>query len=181
MVGTLATTGCTNTATQSVVVDPSPTVTASSSKTIICSGEKITLSGAGALTYTWSNGVVNGTVFSPSSTTTYTVIGTAANACTATNTITVLVNACLGIDNLRPENKINLQIYPNPSASEFNIRSDSPLELNIINELGQVVRKCSLNVSNNFEVIVSDLPVGIYVVQSQDAAYDIKYKVIVSP
>jgi hypothetical protein len=169
-------------ATQTVVVDPSPTVTASSSKTLICSGEKITLSGGGALTYTWSNGVLNGTAFSPpNGTTTYTVSGTAANACTATNTITVLVNTCLAIDNLKPENKISLQIYPNPTADEFNIRSDSPMELSIINELGQLIRTISLNTANNFKTVVSNLPVGIYFVLSQNAAYDIKYKVIVSP
>ena len=47
----------------------------------ICSGESITLNGAGASAYSWSNGVSNNIPFSPTVTTNYEVIGTDGNGC----------------------------------------------------------------------------------------------------
>ncbi|MFN0177050.1 MAG: SBBP repeat-containing protein [Saprospiraceae bacterium] len=90
--GTVANTGCQNTATQTITVNPLPTVGANASQTTVCSGTTVTLSGSGASSYTWSNGVLNGVPFVPTTTTTYTVTGTVANTgCqnTATQTITV--------------------------------------------------------------------------------------------
>ena len=59
----------------------------------ICAGTAITLYGAGANTYTWSNGVTNNQSFVPTSTTTYTVTGTnTTNGCQATDIITITVN-----------------------------------------------------------------------------------------
>ena len=68
-----------------------PTVTATASQTI-CSGTSVTLSGIGASTYVWNNGISNGVSFIPTATTTYTVTGTAANGCTNTASSTVTVN-----------------------------------------------------------------------------------------
>ncbi len=58
----------------------------------ICSGESITLNGAGATTYSWSNGVSNNTPFSPTVTTNYEVIGTDGNGCSGKDSILVSVN-----------------------------------------------------------------------------------------
>jgi gliding motility-associated-like protein len=58
----------------------------------ICSGESITLNGAGASTYSWSNGVSNNIPFSPTVTTTYEVIGTDGNGCSGKDSILVSVN-----------------------------------------------------------------------------------------
>ena len=44
-------------------------------------------------TYVWDNSVTNGTAFTPTATTTYTVTGTDANGCIATDQVTVTVNA----------------------------------------------------------------------------------------
>ena len=73
---------------------PIPTVTASSSVSMICIGESVTLSGGGADIYIWSNSVIDGTPFMPTSTKTYTVTGinTTSN-CYAKASITVTVNA----------------------------------------------------------------------------------------
>lgn len=71
---------------------PSFTVTASASATTICKGTSVTLTGSGATTYAWSDGVVNGVSFTPLATKTYTVTGTASVGCTKTFTITVVVN-----------------------------------------------------------------------------------------
>ncbi|MBA3663391.1 MAG: gliding motility-associated C-terminal domain-containing protein [Bacteroidetes bacterium] len=84
---------CQNTATIFITVNPSPTVSASSSNSIICAGSSATLSAAGANTYTWNPGNITGATItvSPGSSTVYTVTGTAAG-CTDTETVSVLVN-----------------------------------------------------------------------------------------
>lgn len=69
------------------------TLTASASANSICVGNSVTLTGSGATTYTWSNGVTNGIRFFPTSTINYTLTGTDANNCSASYTITVSVNS----------------------------------------------------------------------------------------
>ncbi len=81
---------CQNSANTSVNV-AMPVVDAGLDQTA-CDGEAVTLSGSGAQSYTWDNGVSNGVAFTPSGTTTYTVTGTAANGCTDTDQVTVNVS-----------------------------------------------------------------------------------------
>lgn len=83
---------CTDLAVVNVTVRPQPSVTSVASKNPICLGEAVSLSATGASTYSWTNGVQNGISFNPTTTTTYSVTGTDANGCTATNNITVIVN-----------------------------------------------------------------------------------------
>jgi len=84
--------GCTNTASVSVTVNAVPTVTATSTGSIVCSGTSVTLTGGGATTYAWDNSVVDGTAFVPSGSLSYNVIGTDANGCTNTASVSVTVN-----------------------------------------------------------------------------------------
>jgi hypothetical protein len=86
--------GCTSAATTvTITVNPNPTVTATANpSTPVCAGTSVTLTGSGAVSYTWTGGVIDGTGFIPPSTATYTVTGMDGNGCTGTNTITVTVN-----------------------------------------------------------------------------------------
>jgi hypothetical protein len=84
--------GCMNTAQTTVIVNALPMVGAGTNQTV-CAGTSVTLSGSGASTYTWNNGVSNGVSFTPNNTQTYTVTGTDANGCTNTAQTTVTVNA----------------------------------------------------------------------------------------
>ncbi len=84
--------GCTVSATQNFTVIASPTVMASSTDTVVCSGESITLTGIGATGYVWDNGAVDGIAFVPSATTTYNVTGTDGNGCSATGNLTITVD-----------------------------------------------------------------------------------------
>ena len=82
--------GCVGTDEVMVTVNPLPTVTAGNDLSI-CEGASISLSGGGAATYAWDNGVTNGLPFSPPATATYTVIGTDINGCTGTDQAIVSV------------------------------------------------------------------------------------------
>jgi hypothetical protein len=84
--------GCVNTANSTVTLYTLPTVTATASQSI-CPGSSVTLSGGGASTYAWNNGITNGVAFTPSATTTYTVTGTDANGCANTANATVTIYA----------------------------------------------------------------------------------------
>ncbi len=66
------------------------TVDAGSPQTV-CQGMSVTLSGSGAVSYSWDNGVTDGVPFVPTVTTTYTVTGTDANGCEATDQVTITV------------------------------------------------------------------------------------------
>ena len=83
--------GCFETDTVHVIVLSLPIVTANASQNI-CSGQSITLNGGGASTYQWSNGVVNGVAFTPTTTTTYFVTGIDSNGCMNYANTTVSVN-----------------------------------------------------------------------------------------
>jgi hypothetical protein len=83
---------CTNNDQVTVTVLALPDVNAGVDQTI-CSGESVTLNGQGAVSYQWTGGVSNNVAFSPSTTGTYTVTGTAINGCEDTDQVTVVVNA----------------------------------------------------------------------------------------
>ena len=77
--------------THDVTVNGLPAVNAGTDFST-CEGSQISLSGGGANSYSWDNGVTNGSIFTATSTTTYTVTGTNSNNCVNTDQITVTVN-----------------------------------------------------------------------------------------
>lgn len=84
--------GCINTDQAVITVNPLPIVGAGIDQAI-CIGAFSTISGAGALSYTWNNGVTNSIAFSPAITNTYTVTGTDINGCINTDQVVITVNA----------------------------------------------------------------------------------------
>jgi len=81
--------GCSNTAQVIVTVNSLPSVSAGNDQSV-CQGTTVTLTGSGAQTLTWSNGVQNGFAFTPQSTQNFMLTGTDQNGCS--NTDEVLVN-----------------------------------------------------------------------------------------
>lgn len=61
--------------------------------TSVCQGNPTTLSGTGAVSYSWTGGITNGVAFTPGSSSSYTVTGTGSNGCTNTATANVTVNS----------------------------------------------------------------------------------------
>jgi hypothetical protein len=67
-------------------------VSINASATTVCAGTSVTLSGNGAINYMWSDGVVNGMSFIPSTTETYAVTGVEVNNCGNSDSLTITVN-----------------------------------------------------------------------------------------
>ena len=85
--------GCSSNDVVSITVNPLPIISAGADL-FLCEGESTTLTGSGGLSYTWDNGISNGSSFAPSlGTTNYTVTGTDANGCSASDVVSVTVNA----------------------------------------------------------------------------------------
>lgn len=68
------------------------TVTANATSLSLCAGSSVTLSGAGASTYTWTGGVSDGIPFVPVSSGVYTVTGSDAGGCYNTATVALTVS-----------------------------------------------------------------------------------------
>lgn len=92
--------GCVGSATNEIIVIPTPTINATANPLTICAGKTTTLSALSATNYTWSPGTdvtsINSNITSanPSATTIYTVVGTngvAPNLCTSSNTVQIIV------------------------------------------------------------------------------------------
>lgn len=86
--------GCTSSPVQiTVTVNNLPVVDAGNDQTY-CEGSDIILSGSGAVSYSWDNGVQDGQAFvQPPGSVTYTVTGTDANGCSNTDQVTIVVDA----------------------------------------------------------------------------------------
>lgn len=90
--GTTAINGCTTSVTHTLIVNPNPTVTATSSSTVICTTQSATLTAGGATTYTWSTGSsATSIVVSPTITTTYTLNANGPTGCFGTTTVSLAV------------------------------------------------------------------------------------------
>ncbi len=75
-----------------VNINSLPNVSAGIDK-VICSGNTISLSGTGATSYIWDNGISDGVLFTPNvGTLTYSVTGTDVNLCTNTDQMNLTVN-----------------------------------------------------------------------------------------
>jgi gliding motility-associated-like protein len=85
---------CTNFGSSNQFVYSAPSVTANATATDLCEGSPLTLTGGGAVSYSWDNGVTDGVAFVPAvGTITYTVTGIDANACQNTGQVAVTVHA----------------------------------------------------------------------------------------
>lgn len=84
--------GCNSTSVTSV--NPSPSLTIAASNTAICNGASATFTASGANSYTWSpaGGTTDVATVSPTTTSTYSVIGQSTLGCSSTATVDLVVN-----------------------------------------------------------------------------------------
>ncbi|MFN5675219.1 MAG: gliding motility-associated C-terminal domain-containing protein, partial [Bacteroidota bacterium] len=90
LIGTALNT-CSNTAVKQITVFPLPTVSASISKSVICFGDTVMLSGSGANTYSWTGGAGSGGTLIPTATSSYSLTGYSISGCSSTNVAVVSV------------------------------------------------------------------------------------------
>ncbi|HEA21183.1 MAG TPA: DUF11 domain-containing protein [Pricia antarctica] len=95
-----------------LTINALPNVTANATQTNINAGEPVTLTGSGANSYVWDNGVGDGDTVFPLTTTTYTVVGTDANSCENSDSITVIVGST---SDIRLEKTVN---DPTPNVGD---------------------------------------------------------------
>jgi hypothetical protein len=166
--------------TVTVSVNPSPTVSAIANISTICKGESANLTANGATTYSWSNAATTASIaVSPTVTTIYNVNGV-SNGCTSnTATLAVIVNFCTGISSISSKQN-SVLVYPNPSNGDITVKSDEAIRLNLINELGQVVKTISLSDSNNYQTSISNLTSGIYFIIGTNNNNTINQKIVVA-
>lgn len=77
-----------------ITENQTPNLTVTATNSVVCFGNQSMLTASGASTYTWTGGIANGSVFTPTVTATYTVTGTSAvGGCTSTAVKTITVNS----------------------------------------------------------------------------------------
>lgn len=170
--------GCvsSNTAVATIlVINTLPNITISGNDTI-CVNEVTILSANGANTYTWTYTSDNGVTWSydsninvnPSVNTTYFVQGTDVYGCVNNNntSITLYVNACTGINELKDESLI-LSVYPNPTSEILNVELgviNGKTEIQIFDLLGkEIIHNSTFSIHNSINV--SELNNGIYFIK----------------
>lgn len=84
--------GCTATDTVTIPYNALPVVNAGTDSTI-CFNSMYTLSGSGAMNYSWDNGITDGVPFAVTASITYAVIGTDSNGCVDSDSVTVTSNS----------------------------------------------------------------------------------------
>lgn len=136
-------------------------MSASTSNSIICSGDASTLTVNGnATSYFWNTSAMSPSiVVNPTVTTSYTVFGTSAvTGCTNTAMVTQSVSVCTRIKANAQQNSTS--IYPNPSKGNLSITSDLIFsKYKITNMLGQVV---AVGIIYNNTINEENLGAGIY-------------------
>ncbi len=163
--------GCVGSKMILIAVYPSPTVSAVTSATSICVNETATLTASGANSYVWSNNTstTNVAVISPSTTTIYTVTGYALSGCSASYTLSQVVDPCAGVKEIDGR-MISTKIYPNPNNGLFTVAVSQISEksaMEVYNNLGQLVYSSSLN-TNSVQVDFSALPQGVYLLKVKE-------------
>ncbi len=169
--------GCVGTQTFNLVVNPNPTVSASSSPPSICKGEATTLTAVGAVNYTLlsSSAPANftastvtstiSTVLSPTASITYTVVGTNSVGCSHTFNVSQIVNACVGIHENTSSSAL-ISIFPNPTNGVFTLdisNSTGIIGIDIYNVIGAKVKSQKISAGKN-EINLNDQSNGVYLI-----------------
>jgi hypothetical protein len=163
-----------------VAVNAAPNVSVSANPSVLAAlGLTSTLTASGAATYQWSTGATGSVLLvSPLATTTYSVIGTDVNGCTASASATVTLNLLGGLglrtaattsdnDNVSssPESSETITHYPNPTEGVFYIKNapkNSTIE--VYNIIGERVFNGTVKKEDE-EIDVTSRPTGMYILK----------------
>ncbi len=146
--------------------------------TITLTGEVLTANQAGA-TYQWfecPNTLLSGETnqsFSPTASGDYKVTITLDGCSVDSNCQTTV----LGMDDFNAKRKFVM--YPNPNKGILNIESSFDGDLQIVNQLGQIVRAFKVNMNNTNTINLENLTDGIYFVNGANQTKITTQKLII--
>jgi hypothetical protein len=163
--------------TDSVMVNVSEPMVDLGPDSVICHNDSVTLTAAAGYTaYLWSTGETTNSITVDSlafgiGTHHISVVVTDSLGCTATDSIMVTINDCVGIHEFAGSNTFN--IYPNPTKGIFNVEiqgiEDERIELCIYNYNGQkiVCESIERNFKNGYfnTFDLSKQPKGVYLIR----------------
>jgi len=155
---------CTSSALITMTVSPSPSLNVSSTHTVLCTGYSATLTASGASSYTWLPSGSNAPteVISPTTTTTYTLLG-AVGSCTDQTVFTQSVSTCNSVANISSLSEF-VQIFPNPSQGIFYLKAPAELSFVITDALGRIIQNG--HTASEITVLnLNDKSRGVYFVQ----------------
>ncbi len=151
----------------------------------VCLGAGVNLTASNATNYTWtpsgtlSSGTGSMVTASPTVNTTYTISATSGSCVSTPKFVTVNVVVCTTGINESKESIATINLYPNPSTGDITIRSTLEMNLNILDELGRLVRTVELNSVNNFETHVNGLNNGFYFISDKRTGKSLSTKIVV--
>ena len=172
---------CPSSASIQVVINPNPTITIVASNSVVCKGETCTVTASGAQTYSWNTGNTAATVNVTSSlvtTVNYSVTGTNSLGCSNSNSISVKVNACVGLDEQTLTNDV-IDIFPNPSKGQVTIQTSAPVQISVFNQLGQLLLTKRINAEEENKLVLKDLKAGVYLIAIENGREKLNRKIIV--
>jgi hypothetical protein len=124
-----------------LTVSTIPTLTVATSNTLLCTGQQATITASGAMSYSLNNVSSPAvSVISPTTTTTYTIVGSNVGCPVTAVTITQSVSTCTGIEEATTNNLVS--IYPNPANDFITVGvadANEGTTIHIINALGELV------------------------------------------
>lgn len=167
---------CSDITSVTVVVNNLPLVSASADRTLICVGEEAVLTAGGASSYSWTTAQTGAQItVSPLVSTVYTVTGLSSEGCENKATVSLSIDACLGIT--RHQSTWQYGVYPNPNAGQFVVETSSVVTMIISNSLGQIISSQQIQ-EGKTPVQLNDQAKGIYFVQLKNGTSSKIIKVV---
>jgi hypothetical protein len=178
---------CTNTATFSLTVNPTPTVSATAANDTICNLNSAALSASGGTTYVWTGSGLVSTSGANVSTTTYTAAGTysyvvtgTSTGCSHKDTVFVTVLPCVGIAEV---NGTIAGIYPNPSKGHVTVelgKSTGGAKVAVVDMIGNTVYQQSVsNGTTRINLDLGTMPKGMYLLTVSNSTGSSTRKLII--
>jgi hypothetical protein len=186
---------CTNDTLKKVsnvtAMGPNPSVTGTTS---ICKGDKYTYTATGGSSYVWLSGTstlatssatTSTVALNPTLSTVYT-INSFSNGCSASTTLSITVNKCLGIKDESTPLSLGegqgVRLFPNPSTGELHLTSakeSEELQLKIVDLSGKVILNEKVKTINYQYYFNLNGTKGIYFVEIEDNNKHVSHQKII--
>ena len=166
--------GCTGTDVINVTIYPLPVVTYNEVQTFVCiNWAPITLTAGSPLGGTFSGVAVTGNTFAPQTagagTFTITYTYTDLNGCENTDTSTITVNLCTGVNLAGPE--AELAVFPNPVTNyliiDFGNRKKEVV-VTIADMTGKIIYAAAAIETHLLELNTKEFAAGVYIISVRD-------------